>query len=415
MKVLHTADWHIGQQFHDYDRTYEHQQFLDWLVQLLQEKWVEVLLISGDVFDQSNPSAASIKQFYSFLNRATSACPHLQIIVTAGNHDSAARLESPKPLLESSNIHIVGVVERNEEGFIDYEKLIIPVQDKAGATKAWCLAVPFLRLGDYPVIPDAGNPYSAGVARLYEEAYQQALLKAKTGQAVIAMAHLHTQQAEVTDMDKQERLIMGGVECISADAFPGDICYVALGHIHKAQRIGGREHVRYSGSPLPMSFSEINYRHQVILFDLDAEKITKVEGIEVPVSVPLLRVPAAHSRLAEVLSALQQLPDTATQEEPAPYLEVRVLTDGPEPGLRHKVEQALAGRHVRLAKIDMRYAAAADSGTILPVTAQDQLQELNPADVFARAFQAKYNNPVPEELTTLFHQVAAAVAQNGNL
>src|SRR5690554_2185076 len=145
MKVLHTADWHIGQLFHEYDRTFEHQQFLNWLVQTLQKEQIDVLLISGDVFDLSNPSAASVRMFYTFLNQAINTKPELQIIITAGNHDSATRLESPKPLLESSNIHIIGLVERDLGGNIDYEKLIIPIRNPSGAIKAWCLAIPFLR------------------------------------------------------------------------------------------------------------------------------------------------------------------------------------------------------------------------------------------------------------------------------
>ena len=132
MRILHTADWHIGQLFHEYDRTYEHQQFLDWLLITLAAEQIDVLLISGDVFDHGNPSATSIRMFYKFLNLAVKASPHLQIIVTAGNHDSASRLESPKPLLESSAIHIVGVVERDVEGQIDFEKLTIPLKDANG-------------------------------------------------------------------------------------------------------------------------------------------------------------------------------------------------------------------------------------------------------------------------------------------
>src|SRR5690606_4373168 len=171
MNILHTADWHLGQLFHEYDRTYEHQQFLDWLVQTLQREEVDVLLISGDVFDLSNPSAATIRQFYTFLNRATNACPDIQVVITAGNHDSASRLESPKPLLESSNIHIIGVVEKDDSGAIDYDKLLIPLM-KHGAIKAWCMAVPFLRMGDYPALADCDNPYAEGVATLYRHVCQ---------------------------------------------------------------------------------------------------------------------------------------------------------------------------------------------------------------------------------------------------
>ncbi len=412
MRILHTADWHIGQTFYEYDRTYEHQQFLNWLVAKIRESRIDVLLVSGDVFDLSNPSAASIKMFYTFLREAINVNSYLQIVVTAGNHDSASRLESPKPLLESSNIHIIGLVEKSEDGSIDYEKMVIPLKNKEGDVKTWCMAVPFLRMGDYPVIPDCGNPYAEGVAKLYEEIYQHAADKRQAGQSIICMGHLHTQNAEITDMDKSERLIMGGVECISAAAFHEEIKYVALGHIHKAQSIGGKDHIWYSGSPIPMSFSELNYKHQVIIFDLDAERITNFESIEVPLSVKVQRVPSKNSKLSEVLSALDQLPSSDAKWELAPYLEVRVLLDGPEPGLRHQIETALIGKYVRLAKIDVKYPVSETSGENNELTAEHQLQELKPVDVFSKLYQSKFNSPVPETLQKLFNQVADEVSQN---
>ena len=411
MKILHTADWHIGQLFYEYDRTNEYQQFLDWLVKTLREEQVDVLLISGDVFDLSNPSATSIKMFYTFLNKAVKTNPALQIIITAGNHDSASRLESPKPLLESSNIHIIGVVEKDANGNIDYEKMIIPLKDKNGNIKAWCMAVPFLRMGDYPVITDCDNPYAEGVAKLYEEAYQFALDKIQDGQAIICMGHLHSQQAEITDLDKTERLIMGGVECISAAAFHEDIKYVALGHIHKAQRIGGKDHIRYCGSPIPMSFSELNYKHQVIVFELEDGNLNNLHAIEVPITVPLLRVPSQHSTFSEVLSALEQLPPITGHPDLPPYLEVRVLLDCPEPALRFKIQSTLNGKNVRLAKIDVRYPDTAESGNNAPLTAHDKLQELQPLDIFSKVYQSKYNGPVPEAINVLFNQVAREVSQ----
>ncbi len=403
MKILHTADWHIGQLFHEYDRTVEHQQFLNWLVQTLQDEQIDVLLISGDVFDLSNPSAASIRMFYTFLNRAINANPDIQIIITAGNHDSATRLESPKPLLESSNIHIIGLVEKDAEGNIDYEKLIVPICNSSGEAKAWCLAVPFLRMGDYPVVADCSNPYSEGVAALYNEVFEHALKKKQGVQPIIAMGHLHTHNAEITDMDKTERLIMGGVECIPATAFHEDIKYVALGHIHKAQRVGGKEHIRYSGSPIPMSFSELNYKHQVIVFELNGENIANLKSIEVPLFIPLQRIPAKHQPLHEVISSLELLPSRVEGMEAPPYLEVRVLLEGPEPSLRHKVETALSDKHVRLAKIDVKYpAASTNTGDF---TSHDKLLDLKPLDVFAKVYHSKYNSSVPDDMLQLFNQV----------
>lgn len=408
MKILHTADWHIGQLFYEYDRSYEHQRFLDWLIPTLYTEQIDVLLISGDVFDISNPSAASIRMFYTFLNKATKKNPALQIVITAGNHDSASRLEAPKPLLESSNVHIIGLVEKDAQGHIDYEKLIIPLYDASGKVKVWCLAIPFLRIGDYPAVPNCTNPYVEGVTALYREAFEYALKKKQDGQTIIAMGHLHARDAETTDLDKTERLIMGGVESIAATAFHLDLKYVALGHIHKAQRIGNKEHIRYSGSPLPMSFSETNYRHQVIIFDLNGE-ISNLRSLEIPVSVPLKRVPPTPLPLHETIALLEQLPAMDKTSEIPPYLEVRVLLNGPEPALRHKVETALAGKQARLAKIDVAYPASSRQAT--EFITQEKLNELTPLDVFSKVYRSKYHTDVPEEMLQLFQQVAQEVNQ----
>ncbi|KGO79963.1 nuclease SbcCD subunit D [Flavobacterium beibuense F44-8] len=408
LKILHTADWHIGQLFHEFDRTTEHKQFLNWLLKTLTEENIDVLLVSGDIFDISNPSAASIKIFYTFLSEATKANSDLQIIITAGNHDSASRLEAPKPLLESSNVHIIGVVEKDFDGKIEYEKLLVPIHDNSGSIKIWCLAIPFLRMGDYPTIADCTNPYTEGVTELYKEAFKYAENRKQEGQIIIAMGHLHTHHAEITELDKTERLIMGGVECIPATAFHSDIKYVALGHIHKAQKVGGQEHVRYSGSPLPMSFSELKYKHQVIIFDLDQE-ISNLKAIEIPLFVPLRRIPLSHQPLHEVINLLKQLPDEDSALEATPYLEVRVLLEGPEPALRHKIETALAGKKVKLAKIDVKYPASTQEAQ--EFVTPEKLNELKPIDVFGKTYQSRYNSEVPTEILQLFQQVAQEINQ----
>jgi exonuclease SbcD len=407
MKILHTADWHIGQLFHEYDRNFEHQVFLNWLLEILEKEQIQVLLVSGDVFDISNPSAASIKMLYTFLQKATHNHPDLQLVITAGNHDSASRLEAPKPLLASSNIHLIGTIEKNSDGTINYNKLCIPLRNKAGEITTWCLAVPFLRMGDYPNVPNAANPYAEGVTALYEEAFTFAKNKLEAHQNIIAMGHLHTHHAEVSDMDKTERLIMGGVECINAAAFNKEIKYVALGHIHKAQRIGGNEHIRYSGSPLPMSFSERNYKHQVVVFELEQD-ITALKTIEIPVAIPLLRIPLKAAPLESVLEELRQLPDKNDSAQ-APYLEVQVLLETPEPALRHKIEEVIKYKNVRLARIQPHYPKKNQ----MPNEFQQQelLHELQPVDVFSKCYQAKYQTEVPEALMALFQQTLIEVNQ----
>jgi exonuclease SbcD len=411
MKILHTADWHLGQLFHEYDRTFEHQTFLNWLLETIITEQIDVLLVSGDVFDISNPAAASIKMFYTFLKKATQKNANLQIVITAGNHDSASRLEAPKPLLESSKIHIIGTIEKNNDGQIDYEKLTIPLRNAAGEITTWCLAIPFLRMGDYPTVANASNPYSDGVTALYRGAFEFANAKINTNQTIIAMGHLHTHHAEISDMDKTERLIMGGVECIPATAFNPEIKYVALGHIHKAQRIGGKEHIRYSGSPLPMSFSERNYKHQVVVFKLENE-ITSLKTIEIPVTIPLLRIPLKAEPLEEVLLKLHQLSDKSG-DEIAPYLEIQVLLEEPEPALRHKIDEVLKFKNVKLARIQPHYPLK--KGTSSESLAPELLHELQPAAVFSKSYQAKYGKEVPEHIMTLFQQTINEVNQNETL
>ena len=409
LKVLHTADWHIGQTFYEYDRTFEHQQFLNWLVDTITAKEIDVLLMSGDVFDVSNPAAASVNMFYKFLVSVTRARPDLQVIITAGNHDAPARLEAPNPFFEFYNIHIVGNVQRKSDGEFDYEKLVIPIKNKEGNIEGWCIAVPYLRPGDYPLAEGADSQYACGIMALYKAAFDYTLSKQQKGQAVIAMGHLHILNAEISAEDKNERAIMGGVEFVPVSAFDKRIAYTALGHIHKAQRIGDRENVRYSGSPLPMSFSELNYKHQVILFDLVNEQAQNIHSLEIPVSVRLMRVPGKPEKLREVLDQLEQLPDTGMHATgPAPYLEVRVELDGPEPSLRHKIETALINKHVRFAKIEVNYPAGNEQGEA--VLSFDTLHQMKPITVFNKIYQSRFDCLPPDELIQLFNQVTQEVS-----
>ncbi|MEG1555537.1 MAG: exonuclease subunit SbcD, partial [Bacteroidales bacterium] len=159
MKLLHTADWHLGQTFFEYDRKAEHARFLTWLRKLVRKEQIDVLLVAGDLFDSPNPSAESQKMYYRFLCDITTENPELQIIIIAGNHDSAARLESPNALLEMIHVTVRGTVKHTDQGDIDFSHLVIPLR-KGG----YCLAVPYLRQGDYP---DA-DTYAEGVKAMYE-------------------------------------------------------------------------------------------------------------------------------------------------------------------------------------------------------------------------------------------------------
>ena len=235
MRILHTSDWHLGQTLHQFERSHEHAKFLGWLLDTLVGEQIDGLLIAGDVFDNSNPSAASQAQFYGFLTEARRRVAHLKIVVTAGNHDSPGRLEAPAPFLSLLDACVVGQTTR-DGGDIALDRLVVPLADRDGVVAAWCIAMPFLRPGDVPRIEGAADPYTAGIAALYRQAFEHACSKRTPGQAVIAIGHCHLTSAKVSE-DSERRIIIGGAEALSADVFDAQMAYVALGHLHLARRV----------------------------------------------------------------------------------------------------------------------------------------------------------------------------------
>ena len=399
IRILHTADWHLGQTFFGYDRTQEHEHFLDWLAGVLTKNKIDVLIVAGDVFDVSNPSAASQRMFYRFIHRVTTENPRLQLVVVAGNHDSAARLESPLPLLQEMRTEIKGIV-RKQNGKIDYEHLLVELKNAAGEVEALCLAVPFLRQGDYPVVETEGNPYAEGVKELYARLLKYALKKRTDGQALVAVGHLLATGSEIAEKDHSERIIIGGLESVSPESFPEQIVYTALGHIHKAQRVSGRENIRYAGSPLPMSFAEKHYHHGVVKVTLDEGWAVEIEKLEYTPLVRLLSIPATEAAAPdEVLDELRGL--ELPEDEPMPYLEVKVKLSEPEPMLRQQVEEILEGKPGRLARIVSFYRQAAEGGGE-EETRTAGLQEMDPLKIVKATFENRYQTEMPEEPVQLF-------------
>lgn len=411
IRILHTADWHLGQTFFGYDRVEEHVHFLQWLARELKENKIDVLLVAGDVFDVSNPSATSQRMFYHFIRQVTEENPKLQLVVVAGNHDSAARLEAPVPLLQEMRTEIRGIV-RKHEGEIDYDHLIVELKNSEGEVEALCLAVPFLRQGDYPVVATDGNPYAEGVKELYVRLQERALQRRKDGQALVAVGHLQATGSEIAERDFSERTIIGGLECVSPDTFTEQIAYTALGHIHKSQRVSGRENVRYAGSPLPMSFAEREYHHGVVIVTLAEGWAVEIEKREYIPLVGLLSVPRGKAATPEeVLEELAHLPlasDEAEGEQTErslhfPYLEIKVLLTEPEPMLRQQIEEAIADKAVRLARIVSVYRQA-EENTLEEEVLAAGLQEMNPLQIVKATFENTYQSEMPEELERLFQQ-----------
>jgi exonuclease SbcD len=188
--------------------------------------------------------------------------------------------------------------------------------------------------------------------------------------------------------------------------FDPAIAYAALGHLHLAQSVGKQAHLRYCGSPLPLSFAEIGYPHQVLRVDLAGETVAGITSLPVPRAVELLRVPQRPAPLDEVLAALESLELPANDEpQRQPYLEVRVRLDAPEPGLRARIEAVLEGKPVRLAKIETSFTSKIAPGADSAPASLEQLERLQPDDIFNRLYRSRYDADTPADLQAAFAEL----------
>jgi DNA repair protein SbcD/Mre11 len=414
LRFFHTADWHLGQQFHGFDRDAEHSRFLDWLLAQLVERRPDALVVSGDIFDSISPPASAQRRYYQFLARARAACPALQIVLTAGNHDSATRLEAPSDLLTDLGIHVVGTIPRRPDGSVDPTRLLIPLRSAAGPVEALVLAVPFLRPSDVPAIDGARDPYLEGIREFHRRlvADATALRDAQfPGAALIALGHCHLTGAEES-RESERCLVIGGSEALGTDAYPAELSYVALGHLHKPQSLdGGR--IRYSGSPIPLSFSERRYVHRVLEVSVADGRLTAVTDLPIPRTVSLQRIPESGALpLPQILPLLAQLPAASTAPTADhPFLEVQILDDGPDPTRRRQVDDVLRDKAARLTRIQLvRPEPIAGSEATQPaarVGSIADVQSLDPVALMASAHRERHGTDPSTALERALRELVA--------
>lgn len=277
LTLLHTSDWHLGRRLYGKPRYDEFKQFLDWQLQTLREQKVDVLLIAGDIFDTTAPSNQAQNLYYDFLSQVCDTdCRH--VIIVAGNHDSASFLEAPKQLLKSFNIHIIGSMTDTPTDEV------ITLSDKAGQAELIVMAVPYLRdrdvrtVGHGERLDDKERKLAQGIKAHYAQIAdiaiaQQAQLKAKYKRSIpiVATGHLFTVGGQTMEGDGVRDLYVGSLGSIGAEIFHPQIDYVALGHLHIPQAVGGQPHIRYAGSPIAMGFGESRQQKQVHLLRFDAD------------------------------------------------------------------------------------------------------------------------------------------------
>jgi len=413
LRVIHSADWHLGHSLHGISRHYEQQCFLQWLLDYLQQVEADALVVAGDIFDSTNPPASAFALFYGFLTDARRRLPGLDLIFIGGNHDSAARLEAPSSLFQALGIHVIGAVIDTPEGDLDCGRLLIPMTAKDGRIEGWCAAMPFLRNADLPLVEEGKDPLIEGVRRHYQALFQAAAAQRQEGQALLATGHCYMVNSQLSEMS--ERRILGGNQhALPADIFPPEVTYAALGHLHLAQVVDGEGRIRYSGSPIPLSLDEAGYPHQVLQVEFEQGSLIDAQAVPVPRSVEILRLPRdGPAVLEQVIERLGQLElNPGLPPERYPFLEVRVLLERPEPGLRHAIEEQCEGRPVRLLKVSSHYPGSGESlADMLP---QQRLEELDPEQVFSRCYQAACDTLPPDDLLACFRELLESLPQGAD-
>ncbi|MGQ9897478.1 MAG: exonuclease subunit SbcD [Acidobacteriota bacterium] len=396
MRLLHTSDWHLGIALGQCSREEEHKRFLNWLLETLKDQAVDALLITGDIFDTANPPATAQRLYYDFLAQCHSQLPELDIVIIGGNHDSAGRLDAPAELLNRLRVWVIGGLV-TDQGDRDFERLVVPLSDKTGKVAAWCVAVPFIR----PLDVGAAADFRQGAQELYQKAFACARQKRQPEQALVATGHAFLVGGSLSDTERP--IQCGYLNALPAALFPDDVAYVALGHLHKAQTVAGRASVRYSGSPLPLSFTERNYEHQVVLVDLEGEKTTRIEPILIPQTRQLLRIPSDRSAapLEAVLAQLRQLQAASSDAgQLPPLVEVHVQLDRPQPTLKNDTDQALASVWAQLARIEIHWQQAAPHLT--NAYSPNGNTSLTPEAMFRACYRTKHNSDPPEDLQKAF-------------
>ena len=412
MKIFHTADWHLGNTFHGYDRLEEHRHFLSWLETVIEEQQPDALLVSGDIFDNPNPPASAERLLYDFFCNVTEKNKGLQVVIIAGNHDSAYRLEAPTALLRQLGIHVRGHIGHDAEQNVDYKQFLIPIQGRNNPEdKAIVLAMPFLRPNDY----QEGETIQQGTIRIIQNLQKAALNEYGQGVPFILMGHFYAIGSEISAEEHSERLVVGGQECINSQGLGNNFAYTALGHIHKVQTVGGQPNVKYAGSALPMSFSEKNYHHGLNVVDINQGHIN-MDWLAYEPLRKLISVPEKGSAdYADILMLLGRLPkgNRTNDNDDWPYLEVQVREMKPDATMANEITKILDGRKARLCRIVRVRPNGEVAENKAQITTTDDLRRLNPAILVRTIYQNVYGEEMPNEIAKLF-AVAKRKAEEAN-
>lgn len=406
MKFLHTSDWHLGRSLFGRKRYEEFSAFLEWLAETMKKETIDTLLVAGDVFDTSTPSNRAQELYYKFLCRvAGSNCRH--VIITAGNHDSPSFLSAPRELLRVMNVHVIGSVTENPE-----DEVITLYRDEQ--PEAIICAVPYLRDRDIrtvepgETIDDKNTKLVEGVKNHYTTVCERAeKIKSdfeKNGYPdipIVTMGHLFTAGGKTVDGDGVRELYVGSLAHVEESVFPSVIDYLALGHLHVPQKVGNNQHIRYSGSPLPMGFGESKQEKKVLSVDFEGNKPT-VKEIPVPCFQQLEHIEGSIDSIREKMEQLKKDGSRA-------WLEIDYTGNDSITNLRELLNDAIGDSALEIRRIKNRRVI---DRVLSAVNEHETLDDLDKRDVFARCLDA-YAVPVEEreELTASYNEIIRSLEE----
>lgn len=400
MRILHTSDWHLGQNFYTKSRAAEHQAFLDWLLEAAVEHQADAIIVAGDIFDTGSPPSYARELYNRFVVKLQAT--QCQLIVLAGNHDSVATLNESRELLACLNTRVIASAQQDPAS----QAIILNRRD--GAPGAVLCPIPFLRPRD--ILRSRGGQSGSekqqqlleAITQHYEQCYNAACaLRGEQALPIIATGHLTT--VGVTKSDAVRDIYIGTLDAFPAHLFPA-ADYIALGHIHRAQKVAASDHIRYSGSPIALSFDETGKEKSVFLVEFTQGKLRDVTALPVPVSQPLAVV---KGTLEEIAQALNQWRDAPAG--PKVWLDIEIATEQFLHNMQRQITQLTENLPVEVVLLRRsRELREKNLGTLQTET----LSELGVEEVFERRLQQEQlEEEEARRLRTLFAQTLESLHQ----
>ena len=307
MRIIHTSDWHLGQYFYGKSRANEHQQFLNWLLEQVNDHNVDAIIVAGDIFDTATPPSYARQMYFNFIRELQAF--DCQLIVLAGNHDSVSMLAESQTLLKVLSTQVIANVSDTNVASNLAEQVFI-LKNKQGQEQAVICAVPFIRPRDViksqagQSATDKSKSLQQAIVEHYQSLFLHAQLLVKASEnklPIIATGHLTA--LGVTTSDSVRDIYIGTLEALPSNAFPA-ADYIALGHIHRAQKVGKTEHIRYCGSPIALSFDEAKQNKRVLMVDFEQDKLATITDLLVPCFQPLAMVKTSLAKINQDIEIL---------------------------------------------------------------------------------------------------------------